>query len=158
LGSQRIEVDLIVAPPFEVLDPPAAGEEIEGDVEHMVGFVVGEMLLEQMEGAVDLPVELDLPGQEKDGADAASTESAGATGLFIVDIGGGHHGNRSLGPGRLGESLLEAPANLLEESLLACGAFFSDSGAHSKAPLPWNSEDVFSPPLFQKLAGFSSFF
>jgi hypothetical protein len=58
----------------------------------------------------------------------------------------------------VGESLLDSPPTFLEESLLACGAFFSDSGAHSEAPLFWNSEDVFSPTLFQKLAGFSSFF
>jgi hypothetical protein len=46
----------------------------------------------------------------------------------------------------------------LKESLLACGAFFSENSTHSKAPLFWNSEDVFSPTLFQKPAGFSSFF
>jgi hypothetical protein len=47
---------------------------------------------------------------------------------------------------------------LLEKALLACGAFFSESGTHSKAPLFWNTEDVFLPTLFQKPAGFSSFF
>jgi hypothetical protein len=58
----------------------------------------------------------------------------------------------------MGDSLLDSPPSLLEESLLACGAFFSDSGTHSKAPLSWNSEDVFLPTLFQKLGGLSSFF
>ena len=47
-GSQGIEVDLVVAPQFEVFDPLAAGEDIEGDVQDVVGFVVGEMPLEQM--------------------------------------------------------------------------------------------------------------
>jgi hypothetical protein len=47
---------------------------------------------------------------------------------------------------------------LLEKVLLACGAFFSESGTHSKAPLFWNTEDVILPTLFQKPAGFSSFF
>ena len=64
----------------------------------------------------------------------------------------------SLGPGRLGESLLDPPPSFLEQSLLACGAFFSESSTHSKAPLFWRIEDVFVPPLFQKLAGFSSLF
>jgi hypothetical protein len=36
LGSQRIEVDLIVAPQFEVFDALAASEEVEGDVQDMV--------------------------------------------------------------------------------------------------------------------------
>jgi hypothetical protein len=47
---------------------------------------------------------------------------------------------------------------ILEESLLACDAFFADSRTHSKAPLCWNGEDVYSPTLFQKPVGFSSFF
>ena len=38
-GSQGVEVDLVMAPPFEVLDALAAGQDIEGDVEHMVGVV-----------------------------------------------------------------------------------------------------------------------
>ena len=73
-GPQRIEVDLIVASQFEVFDALAACEEIQCDVEHMVGFVVGQMPLEQMQGAVDLLVEFDLPSQEKEGADAPGTE------------------------------------------------------------------------------------
>ncbi len=40
LGSQRIEVDLIVAPQFEVFDALAASEDVEGDVQDIVGFVV----------------------------------------------------------------------------------------------------------------------
>ena len=157
-GSQGIEVDLIVASQFEVFDSLAAGEEIECDVEHMVGFVVGQMPLEQMQSAVDLLVEFDLLSHQKDGADAPGTESPHAIGPLIVDIGRGHHGYGPLGSGSMGESLLDSPPSVLEESLLACGAFFSDSGTHSKAPLFWNSEDVFSPTLFQKPAGFSSFF
>jgi hypothetical protein len=57
----------------------------------------------------------------------------------------------------MGDSLLDSPPTFLKGSLLACGAFFSDSGTHSKAPWFWNSEDVFSPTLFQKPAGLSSF-
>jgi hypothetical protein len=35
--------------------------------------------------------------------------------------------------------------------------FARDSSSHSKTSVVWNSEDVFSPLLFQKLRGFSSF-
>src|ERR1017187_2463056 len=42
--------------------------------------------------------------------------------------------------------------------LIACRAFFSESSTHSKASLSWNSEDLFSPTLFQKHRRFSSFF
>jgi hypothetical protein len=116
------------------------------------------MPLEEMQVAVDLLDESDLLSQEKEGADASGTESPGAIGPFVVDIGGGHHGEGPLGPGSIVESLLDSPPSVLKGSLLACGAFFSDSGTHSKAPLSRNSEDVFLPTLFQKLARFSSFF
>ena len=123
-----------MAPPFEVLDALAAGQDIEGDVEHMVGFVVRPMPLEQMESAVDFLDELDLLSHQKDGADAAGTEPAGATGRLVVDVGGGHHGYGPLGAGRIGEPFLDSPSPLLEGSLLACSPFSSESGAHSKAP------------------------
>src|SRR5262245_40766199 len=122
----------------------------------MVGFVVGEMPLEQVELAVDLLDEPDLLSQEEEGPDAPGTEPAGAPGRFVVDIGGGHHGYRPLGSGRIGEPFLNPPPPPLEESLLACRLLFSESRAHSKAPLSWNCEDVILPPLFQGLAGFSS--
>jgi hypothetical protein len=34
-GSQRVEVDLVMAPELEVLDALAAGEDIEGDIQDM---------------------------------------------------------------------------------------------------------------------------
>jgi hypothetical protein len=79
IGAQGVEVDLVIAPQFEVLDAQAAGEDVEGDVQDMVGFVVGPMLLEEMKLAVDLLDERDLLSQEEEGADAAGTEPAGAT-------------------------------------------------------------------------------
>ena len=59
LGAQGIEVDLVVAPQFEVFDPLAAGEDVEGDVQDMVGFVIGQMPLEEMEVAVDVADQAD---------------------------------------------------------------------------------------------------
>src|ERR1700677_5128984 len=116
------------------------------------------MPLEQMQSAVDFFVELDFLSQLEDSTDATGTESAHASGLFIVDIGRGHHGHGPLGPGSIGQTFLNSPSGFLEDSLLACDAFFPDNRTHSKAPLCWNSEDVLSPTLFQKPVGFSSFF
>src|SRR5262249_59620302 len=117
------------------------GEDIEGDVEDMVGFVAGEIRLEEVERAVDLLGESELLSQEEDGPDAAGTEPAGARCRFVVDVGGGHHGYRPLGSGRIGEPFLDPPPPFLEGSLLACRLLFSESSAHSKAPLSWNGED-----------------
>ena len=108
--------------------------------------------------AVDFLVEFDLLGHQQDGTDTTGTESPGALGLFIVDIGRGDHGYGPLGPGSIGQTFLNSPPTFLEGSLLACDAFFSDSSTHSKAPLFWNIGDVFPPTLFQEPAGFSSFF
>ena len=118
-----------------MLDAAAAGEDVESDVQDVVGFVVRPMLLEQVQVAVDLLDELDFLGQEKDGPDAAGTEPTDATGMFVVDIGGGHHGYRPLRPGRIVEPFLNSPSSLLEGSLLAGSPLFSESSAHSKAPL-----------------------
>ena len=158
LGSQGVEIDLVIAPQFEVLDSLAASEDIEGDIQDVVGFVVRKVPLEQMKVAVDLLDELEFLGHQKNGADAAGAESPNAVGVFVVDIGRGHHGYRPLGSWGIVQAFLNSPSTFLENSLLACRRFISESSTHSKAPLSRNSEDVFSPTLFQKLAGFSSFF
>ena len=59
-GPERIEVDLVLAPPLDVFEASAACEEIEGDVQDVVGFVVRQMAFEQMEIAVDVLEEFDL--------------------------------------------------------------------------------------------------
>ena len=73
LGAQGVEIDLVVASQFEVLDAVAAGQDVEGDVEDVVGFVIGEMALEEMEVAVDVADQADPAGQQEHGADAAGS-------------------------------------------------------------------------------------
>jgi hypothetical protein len=126
VGPQGVEVDLISAPQLEVLDAPAAGEEIQGDVEDVVGFVVGQVPLEEVEFAIDLLNEPDLLGREEEGADAAGTEPAAATGVFVRDIAGGHHGYRPLRAGRVVEPLLAAVAPPGRTSSCVPPAFFGE--------------------------------
>src|SRR5580698_148896 len=147
LGSQGVEIDLVIAPQFEVLDSLAADEDVEGDVQDVVGFVVRKVPLEQLKVAVDLLDELDSLDHLKNGADAAGAESPDTVGVFVVNIGRSHHGYGPLGPRGIIQSFLNSPSTFLENSLLACVAFFLDSSTHSKAPLLRNSEDVFSPLL-----------
>ncbi len=105
----------------------AAGEEICRDVQDMVGFVVGQMALEQVKVAVDILDEFDPLSQQEEGTDAAGTEPADAVGIFVVDVTRGHHGSQPLGAGRRVEAVLDPPSPLLEGSLLACGrAFFGE--------------------------------
>ena len=153
LAPEGVEVDLVIAPQFEVLDALAADEDIEGDIQDVVGFVVRKVPLEQVEVAVDLLDELESLDHLKNEADAAGAESADAIGIFVVDIGRGHHGNGPLGHRGIVEAFLNSPSTFLENSLLACRRFISESSAHSKAPLFRNNEDVFLPTLFQKHSG-----
>jgi hypothetical protein len=157
-GTQGVEVDLVIAPQFEVFDSLAAGENIEGDIQDVVGFVVRKVPLEQMKVAVDLLDELDSLDHLKNGADAAGAEPPDAIGIFVVDIGRGHHGYGPPGHRRIIQSFLNWPSIFLEKSPLACRRFISESRTHSKAALFRNSEAVLLPTLFHKLAGLSSLF
>ena len=51
VGAEGVEVDLVVAAEFEVLEAAAAGEEVVGDVQDVVDLVVGQVPLEQVEVA-----------------------------------------------------------------------------------------------------------
>ena len=165
-GAQGIEIDLVVATQFEVFDSFAAGEDVEGDVQDMVGFVIGKMPFEEMEVVVDVADQADPAGQQEHGADAAGGKALDAIGEFVVDVVGGHHGLIAFRSGPVLDAIEESPPTFMESSAVAfpgfLGVAFSgllgDSSSHSKASEGWNSEDVFSPQLFQILRGFSSFF
>ena len=48
-GAQRVEEDFVLAAQFEILQTGAVAQRVVGEVEDMVGFVVGKVELEQME-------------------------------------------------------------------------------------------------------------
>ena len=167
LGAQGVEVDLVVASQFEVFDPFAAGQDVEGDVQDVVGFVIGEMPLEEMEVVVDVADQAGPASQQEHGADAAGGEALDAVGEFVVDVGGGHHRLIAFGSGPILDAVEDSLADVRGAILrlrsrvflrVAFSGLLGDSSSHSKASVDWNSEDVFSPLLFQNLRGFSSFF
>jgi hypothetical protein len=100
------------------------------------------------------------------GADAASGKALDTVGEFVVDVVGGHHRLIAFGSGAVRDAIEEPLPTLTESSAVAFpgflgvafSGFLGDSSSHSKASEGWNSEDVFSPLLFQILRGFSSFF
>src|SRR6202044_2078468 len=120
--------------------------------------VIGEMDLKQVKIGVDVVNQAGATRQEEHGADAARAEPLDAIAEFIVNIARGHHRYRAFPFWRVGQSFLNSPLPFLEESLLACFAFSSDSSTHSKASLSWKNKDVKPPLLFQKLRGLSSLF
>ena len=119
LGAQGIEIDLVVASEFDVFDAFAAGEDVERDVQDVVGFVVGEMPLEDMEHRVDVADQSGLAGQQVHGADATGTEALDAIGQFVVDVGRGHHRLVAFGPGAVLDAIEDSPLALVENSAVA---------------------------------------
>src|SRR5208282_4097567 len=173
-GAQGVEINLVVAPQFEMLDFLAAGQDVVGDIQDMVGLVIGLMPFEEMEIAVDIADQPGPASQQVEGTDSASGETLDAVRQFVMDVGGGHHGLVELRPGPILDALEYSPPTFVEYSAVefsrllavtfprlspvAFSALLGDSMTHSKASVCWNSENVFRPPLFQNLRGFSSFF
>jgi len=101
-----------------------------------------------------------------DGTDSASGETLDAVRQFVVDVGSGHHRFFAFGSWPILDALEDSPFAFVEDSAVAFSrlptvafsGILGDRMTHSKASVGWNSEDVFLPPLFQNLRGFSSFF
>jgi hypothetical protein len=83
-----------------------------------------------------------------------------------MDVGGGDHGAIAFGPGSILDASGDPPPALSEDPAVAfaglIGVAFAaglgDSDSHSKTSGFRNSEDVYDPPLFGILRGFSSLF
>ena len=165
-GAQGVEVDRIVAAQLDVLEALSAGEDVEGDVQDVVGFVIGQVAFEEVEVVVEVADQADLACRQEHGADAARGEALNALGQFIVDAGGGHHGQVAFGSGMILDAVEESAPAFAENPAVAFSrllavvfsGLFGESSSHSKVSVVWNSEDVFQPQLSQKFRGFSSFF
>src|SRR4029077_10563727 len=163
LGAEGVEEDLVVAPQLDVLDALPSGEDVEGDVQDVVGLVIGAMDLEKMEVVVDVTDQAGRPRHQEHGTNAASGKPLDTIGQFVMYICSGHDGNVTLGFRKLSESIQESLLPLLQEPLVtlpiplavAFPRFLGEHSTHSKAPYSWSSEDLFHSPLFQNLGGFS---
>src|SRR5208283_1795613 len=165
-GAQSVEINLVVAPQFEMLDFLAAGQDVIGDIQDMVGLVIGQMPFEEMEIAVDIADQPGPASQQVEGADSASGKTLNAVRQFVVDVGSGHHGLFAFWSGVILDAIEDPPLAFVENSAIAFTRLLTvafsglsgDSMTHSKASVGWNSEEVFLSPLFHNLRGFSSFF
>jgi hypothetical protein len=112
----------------------APGHEIEGDVQNVVGLVVGKMAFQEVEACVDIGDQSGSAGDQEHSPDAAGGESLNPISQLVLDVVGGDHGTFPLGTG----TILDAAEN----SPLALPQFVEDISVHSKASVDWNSEDV----------------
>ena len=123
-GPEGIEVDLVIASDFEVLDAGAPGEEVVGEGKDVVTLEVGLMAFEEMEVVVEILNQAEFLSHEVDGSDATGGDGPSAVGHFIANVGGGHHGLMTFDAG-----LILDPAG---DPALACDELSVDSGVHSK--------------------------
>ena len=77
VGAEGVEEGLVVAAQFDVLEAGAVAQGVVGDVEDVVGLVVGQVELEQVESLVDGLGQAEFADQELDGADAAAGDGPG---------------------------------------------------------------------------------
>jgi hypothetical protein len=165
LGAQGVEIDLVVASQFEMFDVGAPSEDVEGDVEDVVGLVIGEVAFEEVKVAVDVTDQAGPARDQEHGAETTGTEAVDAAGEFVVDVGSSHHGVIAFGAGAVLDAIEDSLTTFAEDLAVSFSGlvalvfpgFARDSRSHSKTSVVWNSEDVFSPLLFQKFRGFSSF-
>jgi hypothetical protein len=124
-GAQRIEEVRAVAAQLDVLQTGAIAQGVVGEVEHMIGFVIGQGQLEQMQMLIDRFDQTRAPHQQMHGPNAAATDAADLVGHFVMNVAGRQ---LRLEPER--EILLVEPAF---DSTLATGVPATEDDLHLKS-------------------------
>ena len=78
VGPEGVEEDEVVASQLDVVEAGAVAEGVVGEVQDVVGLVVGEVELEQVEPLVDGLGQSELADHQMDGADAAAGDAPGS--------------------------------------------------------------------------------
>jgi len=91
LCAERVEIHLVVAPQFEMLQPRAAGQDVVSDVEHVVRFVIRQVKLEQVNSAVDPLSELHLLHHALHESHPAGRNAACALGDLVMNVRAPQH-------------------------------------------------------------------
>ena len=89
VGAQGVQEDDVVAPQFDIVEAGPVAQRVVGEVQDMVGLMVGEVELEQMESLIDGRIEAELADQELNGADAAAGDGSNFNRGFVLDVAGG---------------------------------------------------------------------
>ena len=87
-SAQGIEEGCVVAAEFDLLQAGAVAQGVVGDVEDVVGFVIRQMQLEEMEAFVDRLDQAHTPGQGMERSDSAAADGLCFVGDFVVNVAG----------------------------------------------------------------------
>ena len=140
-SAQGVQQDFIVAKEFQVLQASAAAQGQIGQGEHVVGFMVREVDLQQLQTLVQGVDEAEPTGEGMNEANAAAGDAAGTLGDLIVNVGSGHHGLAATAQVLLVQSALD-PA-------LAVGQFSSYARVSLEIPPGgwcWRKQILHSTP------------
>ena len=108
---------------------PASGQQVVGDVEHVVAVVVGQVDLQQAEMTVDGLGQSEFADHQMHRPDAARGRGPHAAGNFVMDIGGRHDGLVAAAVVVLVQAASDLP--------LASFDLMAYLGIHSKTSVRW---------------------
>ena len=126
VGAEGVEEDDVVAAQFDVVEASAITEGVVSKIENVIGFVVREVTLEQVETIVNGLDQSEFTDHQMNATDASARDGLGLVGDLIVDVRGGDDG---LGRWR-GDGSIESPTDFV----LARGVVTVWNGFHSKSP------------------------
>lgn len=98
MGVQPVEEAFVLTPLLDVLQPHAPGQDVVGDVEHVIALMVGQVDLEQLQVAINLLHQPQAPHQQMNGSDAAAVDGRGAAARFVAKVAPLEHGPGPLRP------------------------------------------------------------
>src|SRR5262249_20939100 len=126
VGAQGVEEDLVVASQLNIVEAGPVAQRVVGEVQDMVGLMVGQVELEQVEPLVDGLSEAEVPHEPLDGGGGAAGDRPGLVGDLVVDVGGGEDG--------VGRGSGDGPVEPAAEFPLAGGVVSVWNRFHSKSP------------------------
>ncbi len=90
-SAERVEEGLVVAAQLDVLQTGTFAQGVVGNVEDVIGLVVGQMDLEQNQPAVNGLGKPEPLREGMNGTDAAVGDAAIALADLVMDVAGGEH-------------------------------------------------------------------
>ena len=91
LRSQGVHVGRVVAQGVEILQPRAPAQQVVGDVQHVVRFVVRQVPLQQLQPPVDLAVQPQLRHQPPDHSDSSVAHRVDPRPDLVADLARTEH-------------------------------------------------------------------
>jgi hypothetical protein len=86
LGAEGVEKRGVVAAQFHVLETSAVAQGVDGEVENVIGIVIGELNLEHMQASIDGVNEADVEGEFVEQRDTAESGAIDAFVKFEVNV------------------------------------------------------------------------